>query len=147
MNSELLIRKARLNDFDSVYGFVNDLEETEFEIESIRRAFELNIDDPNSIYLIAEINNKSVGYLSCHSQFLLHHGGQKIAEIQEMYVNPENRKMGIGKKMINELKRIAYQKGIEQLEVTSNNKRNKTHRFYEREKFVQSHKKFTWKVS
>ncbi|MEM1003265.1 MAG: GNAT family N-acetyltransferase, partial [Bacteroidota bacterium] len=123
------------------------LEETEFEIESIKRAFELNIDDPNSIYLIAEINNKSVGYLSCHSQFLLHHGGQKIAEIQEMYVNPENRKMGIGKKMINELKRIAYQKGIEQLEVTSNNKRNKTHRFYEREKFVQSHKKFTWKVS
>ena len=146
MNSELRIRKASLNDFNSVYGFVNDLEETEFEIESIKRAFELNISHPDSIYLIAEMNNKSVGYLSCHAQFLLHHGGQKIAEIQEMYVNPENRKMGIGKKMIDELKRIACQKGIEQLEVTSNNQRTKTHRFYEREKFVQSHKKFTWKV-
>jgi len=146
MYSELSIRKASLNDFKSVYGFVNDLEETEFDIESIKRAFEQNISNPDSIYLIAEIDNKPVGYLSCHSQFLLHHGGQKIAEIQEMYVNPENRKTGIGKKLINELKRVAYQKGIEQLEVTSNNKRTKTHRFYEREKFVQSHKKFTWKV-
>lgn len=89
----------------------------------------------------------SVGYLSCHSQFLLHHGGQKIAEIQEMYVNPESRKMGIGKKMIDELKRVALEKGIEQLEVTSNNKRTKTHRFYEREAFIQSHQKFTWKYS
>ena len=146
MNSALHIRKANLNDFNSVHSFVNDLEETAFETESIKRAFELNINNPNSIYLIAEVNNKSVGYLSCHSQFLLHHGGQQIAEIQEMYVDPENRKMGIGKKLIDELKRIAYKKGIEQLEVTSQNKRTKTHRFYERENFVQSHKKFTWKV-
>lgn len=146
MHSELLIRKASLNDFKSVYGFVNDLEETEFNIESMKIAFEQNINNTDSIYLIAEVDNKPVGYLSCHSQFLLHHGGQRIAEIQEMYVNPENRKMGIGKKLIDELKRTAQQKGIDQLEVTSNNRRTKTHRFYEREKFVQSHKKFTWKV-
>ncbi len=146
MHSELLIRKASLFDFKSVYGFVNDLEETEFNIESMKIAFEQNINNADSIYLIAEIDNKPVGYLSCHSQFLLHHGGQRIAEIQEMYVNPENRKMGIGKKLIDELKRLAQQKGIDQLEVTSNNRRTKTHRFYEREKFVQSHKKFTWKV-
>jgi len=147
MHSELLIRKASLNDFKSVYGFVNDLEETEFNIESMKIAFEQNINNTDSIYLIAEVDNKPVGYLSCHSQFLLHHGGQRIAEIQEMYVNPENRKMGIGKKLIDELKRTAQQKGIDQLEVTSNNRRTKTHRFYEREKFVQSQKKCTWKVA
>lgn len=146
MNSNLKIRKANQSDFDSIYHFVNELEETTFDIESIRRAFDQNIRNPDSIYLIAEIDSEPVGYLSCHAQLLLHHGGRKIAEIQEMYVDPKQRKMGIGRKLIEELKRIALIEGIDQLEVTSGNRRIEAHRFYEREQFVQSHQKFTWKV-
>ncbi|MEP4091766.1 GNAT family N-acetyltransferase, partial [Reichenbachiella sp.] len=133
-------------DFNSIYNFVNELEQTVFNVEDLKRAFESNVNNPDHIYLIAEMNDEPVGYLSCHSQLLLHHGGQKIAEIQEMYVNPESRKNGIGKGLVDELKRIAKLKEVEQLEVTSNNKRGDTHRFYEREKFVQSHKKFTYRI-
>lgn len=125
---------------------MNELEQTVFNVEDLKRAFESNVNNPDHIYLIAEMNDKPVGYLSCHSQLLLHHGGRKIAEIQEMYVNPESRKNGIGKGLVDELKRIAKLKEVEQLEVTSNNKRGDTHRFYEREKFVQSHKKFTYRI-
>ncbi len=78
---------------------------------------------------------------------MLHHGGQKIAEIQEMYVRPENRKIGVGKNLIDELKRVAKLNEIAQLEVTSNKKRIETHRFYKREKFINSHEKFTFELN
>ncbi|MEO9804225.1 MAG: GNAT family N-acetyltransferase [Reichenbachiella sp.] len=146
MKNRLNIKIANDDDFNSIYNFVNELEQTVFNVEDLKRAFESNVNNPDHIYLIAEMNDEPVGYLSCHSQLLLHHGGQKIAEIQEMYVNPESRKNGIGKGLVDELKRIAKLKEIEQLEVTSNNKRGDTHRFYEREKFVQSHKKFTYRI-
>ena len=63
-----------------------------------------------------------------------------------MYVNPENRKIGVEKKLIDELKRVAKQNGIAQLEVTSNKKRTKTHRFYQREEFINTHEKFTFEL-
>ncbi|WP_306400455.1 GNAT family N-acetyltransferase [Phocoenobacter skyensis] len=146
MQNQIHIRKAGKTDFDSIYQFVNELEETVFELENQKKTFEQNIKNENYIYLIAELNRKSIGFISCHSQNLLHHAGQKIAEIQEMYVIPEKRKIGVGKKLIDELKRVAKQNGIAQLEVTSNKRRTKTHRFYQREKFVNTHEKFTFQL-
>ncbi len=63
-----------------------------------------------------------------------------------MYVIPEKRKIGVGKKLIDELKRVAKRNGIAQLEVTSNKERTETHRFYQREKFVNTHEKFTFQL-
>ncbi len=142
-NSELIIRTAVEDDFKAVYDFMNHLEETVFDVEVLKEAFIRNINNPEFNYLIAETDHISVGYLSCHSQRLLHHGGQKIGEIQEMYVRPQSRGLGIGKKLIAELREWANNQGIVQLEVTSGNKRILTHKFYEREGFIHSHKKFT----
>lgn len=146
MDIELNIRNVKTTDFESIHHFVNGLEATEFETKSLRDAFIQNINNPDFIYLIAEIDSQPIGYLSCHSQRLLHHGGQTIGEIQELYVKPEFRNIGVGKQLIDHLKALVKQKGIIQLEVTSNNKRVETHRFYEREQFIQSHKKFTLKI-
>ncbi|NER12108.1 GNAT family N-acetyltransferase [Leptobacterium flavescens] len=146
MQDEINIRNATKADFNAIYQFVNELEETVFGIETQKKAFERNIINTDFIYLIAELNSNPVGFVSCHSQNLLHHGGQKIAEIQELYVDPKNRKAGVGKKLIDELKRIAKKMDIEQLEVTSNKKRTETHRFYQRENFINSHEKFTFKL-
>ena len=146
MKVEINVRPANKTDFNAIYLFVNELENAVFEIDAQKRAFELNIKNKDFIYLIAELNNEPIGYISCHAQYLLHHSGQKIAEIQEMYVNPKNRKMGVGKKLIEELKRIAKQKGIAQLEVTSNKNRVDTHRFYKREQFINTHEKFTFEL-
>lgn len=146
MENELNIRQVKEADFDSIYQFVNELEKTVFEINEQKKAFELNIKNNDFVYLIAELNNEPIGFVSCHSQNLLHHAGQKIAEIQEMYVNPEDRKIGVGKKLIDELKCVARQNGIVQLEVTSNKKRTKTHQFYKREQFINTHEKFTFEL-
>ena len=142
MQNEIIIREANRVDFNSIYEFVNELEQTNFDVDQQRNVYERNIKNSDFIYLVAEIEQRSIGFVSCHSQELLHHGGQKIAEIQEMYIKPENRKIGVGKMLIDKLKIVVKQLGIEQLEVTSNKRRTETHRFYKREKFINSHEKF-----
>ena len=135
------IRNAINEDFATIHQFVTELENQEFNYEKQKNIFTKNIANTDNIYLVAHENNKPIGYLSCHIQNLLHHGGP-IAEIQEMFVVAEKRNAGIGKMLIDRLIQLAKQKGVLQIEVTSNNDRHQTHKFYERENFRFTHKKF-----
>ena len=140
---QIKIRPASLSDFEKVFDFINQLENTEFEKEHQEFIYRKNLSSPDNIYLVAASDNLIVGFISCHIQYLLHHGGQKIGEIQEMYVAENSRSRGVGKELLDTLKKVAKETGIVQLEVTSGHQRGKAHSFYEREGFLHSHKKFT----
>lgn len=140
------IRKAERNDFDAIHKFICELENETFDFDKQKEIFVQNIQQSNNIYLVAVENNSVVGFVSCHIQDLLHHGGP-IAEIQEMFVVKEMRSAGIGKDLINALKQIVKERNVIQLEVTSNNNRSLTHKFYERENFKHTHKKFVLNLS
>lgn len=137
------IRLAGTKDFETVYRFINLLEDETFDETTQQLLFAENIANPNIIYLLAFANEMPVGLLSCHIQNLLHHAG-KVGEIQEMYVDASARSLGVGKKLIDRLKVIAQERNVVQLEVTSSFKRADAHRFYERENFIFTHKKFTF---
>ena len=131
-----------------VCDLVNKLEQVSLNLDMLFTAYGMNIRNENNVYLVAEIADKGVvGFLSCHSQSLLHHGGQLVAEIQEMYIEPAFRNQGIGKKLIEELKGILTERGALQLEVTSNRNRIASHRFYKREGFEYTHHKFVCHLS
>ncbi len=140
-----MVRLANLGDLDVIYSFICELEECEIELEKFTRAYHLNLFNIDNIYLVAEYEDEVIGFLSCHTQLLLHHGGETIGEIQEMYVDINHRNLGVGKLLLDELKVIALTKNIIQIEVTSNNLRESTHRFYIRENFKETHKKFVFK--
>lgn len=150
MNKEIKdivkVRFAKLNDIRVIYIFVCELEECELELEKFEKAYYLNLFNVDNIYLVAEYNSEVIGYLSCHSQLLLHHGGDKVGEIQEMFTDTEHRNKGIGKLLLDKLKDVAKTKNIIQLEVTSNKVRKSTHQFYKREQFKETHKKFVFVV-
>lgn len=135
------IRLATAEDFETIFHFINLLEETVFEKSAQKVLFTANIANPDVIYLLAVTENQIVGFLSCHIQNLLHHGG-KVGEIQEMFVAENARSLGAGKELIDALKTMAKAKNVLQLEVTSSFKREAAHRFYERENFNFTHKKF-----
>ena len=141
MKSTFKIRKAEQQDFESINIFINKLEQEVFDKEKQQKIFLENLSNPKNIYLVATTNEKVIGFLSCHVQNLLHHNGA-IGEIQEMFVVPKKRGLGIGKALVNELKTIAFKKKILQIEVTSNSKRIKAHSFYKDQKFKETHKKF-----
>lgn len=140
------IRRVIETDFEVVYHFINALEECEFDKESQHAIFIENLSNPKHIFLLAEIDQTPVGFLSCHVQNLIHHGGL-VGEIQEMFVDEKYRSQQIGTQLLNKLKTIAKQNKLLQIEVTSSFKREKAHAFYEREGFPHTHKKFVFKVS
>lgn len=142
------IRTATPSDFEFVYDFVNRLSNDGVPMDEVsqREIFLENIASRNNVYLLASIGNITVGFVSLHSQNLLHHGG-RVGEIQEMYVTENARNLGVGKKLIERLKEIAANNDIQRLEVTSGLKREDAHRFYEREHFNWTHKKLVYKPS
>lgn len=135
------IRPAALSDCPVIYAFLCDLEEETLDRERFDAVFQTNLDHPDYHYLVAETDQKIIGYVSCHTQLLLHHVG-RVGEVQELYVSPSCRNQRIGRQLIDRLLQLAADEGWVNLEVTTNKKRLDTQRFYEQTGFSPTHIKF-----
>ena len=91
-STEVLIREAIPQDFPVIYNFVNELEGEVFDKEKQRLLFDINIQHAHYCYRVAVVNGEVVGYISCHTQMLLHHGG-RVGEMQELFVDADKRGM------------------------------------------------------
>ncbi|GAB2577456.1 GNAT family N-acetyltransferase [Spirosoma areae] len=136
--NDLPIRTATVTDAPVVYTFLCELEETGIDRAAFDTIFQQNLANPSVHYLVAEQAGEVIGFVSCHVQSLLHHGG-RVGEIQELFVRSDVRSQQIGHQLIVALTAVAIREGFVNLEVTTNQKRLDTLRFYERESFKQTH--------
>ncbi len=141
---DIYIRKANADDVQYVHRMVCMLEELELDRGTFEAIYLSNVADERNIYLVAEADNKVVGFLSCHGQQLLHHNGW-VYEIQELFTDETYRGKGIGKQLLNELERQLVEKKYDMIDVTSGNRRKEAHAFYMKNGFSQTHQKFTKK--
>ncbi|MEY4541869.1 MAG: hypothetical protein RLZZ306_3626, partial [Bacteroidota bacterium] len=102
----LYIRNAEPKDLDIIFDFICELENEVFDYQIFKGIFEENLQNPNYVYYMAETENQVVGFISFHTQKLLHHCGI-VGEIQEFYVAQNFRGKHIGKKLIDEIKEYA----------------------------------------
>ncbi|CCH55641.1 PhnO protein [Fibrisoma limi BUZ 3] len=142
----VVIRSATQQDGDAIYNFLCDLEDTTLNPTAFRAIFRHNLTNPLIHYLVADLNNKVIGFVSCHVQYLLHHTG-KVGEIQELYVRPEFRGQRIGKQLMAAVDDLAQQHGFINLEVTTNQHRTATVQFYEQLAFHPTHCKLVKSLS
>ena len=142
----LHIRAATQNDAPIIYAFLCTLEELTLDQTAFLSVFRRNLSDPDVYYLVAEQADDIVGFVSCHVQYLLHHCG-KVGEIQELFVHPDVRNQRIGQQLVAALDTLAIQENFVHLEVTTNQKRIDTIRFYEREAFKRTHVKLVKPIS
>lgn len=140
----LIIRRATSADAEHVYEMLCCLSDKQHNKERFLQCFERNLQNETIIYLVAERDNIPCGFISCHSQQLLHHTGTAY-EIQEMYIKEAYRGWGIGKKLIAVLRSMINETPYDVFEVTSSNWREEAHAFYLNNGFTQTHKKFTSK--
>ena len=98
----VLIRPATITDFDAIYDFVCGLEDEQFDKSEMRQCYVTSLYPPHRHYLVATVDDRAIGFISCHGQILLHHCGL-VYEIQEMYVIPEYRSKGVGKLLLEAL--------------------------------------------
>lgn len=142
MESIVNIRRIVRNDFEFVYSSLCDLENEILEREALEQIFYDNIENPTYSYLIAENENERTGFITFHTQNLLHHGGL-VGEIQEFYIVNTFRSKGIGRQLIGRIMDFAEQNKLKSIEVTTNKKRIENINIYENLGFNLTHNKFT----
>jgi len=137
------IRPAQIQDLNSVYALICSLEDIKFDLNIFRKIYEQNLANNHIFYFIAENDHKNcIGFISLHVQLLLHHCST-VAEIQELMIDESYRSKGIGKLLVQTAENKARSLYCDSFEVTAQVKRIRTHEFYERLGFKQSHLKFT----
>ncbi|PLY05006.1 MAG: hypothetical protein C0625_13255 [Arcobacter sp.] len=140
---KLNIRAATVQDVDSVYELVCELENIQYTKKSFVDLYKINIDDLHIGYFVAEINESVVGFGSVYINKLLHHCGD-IAEIQELIVSQEFHNKNIGKILLNNLIEWGKKRGAAQIEVTCNILRVKAQKFYKANGFLNTHQKLVF---
>jgi (aminoalkyl)phosphonate N-acetyltransferase len=142
MQSNLKIKKVKTQDLDFVYKSICKLENEELNFEIFASIFNENIANPNNLYLVAENENEGVGFISFHTQNLLHHNG-RVGEIQEFFINKNHRGKGVGRQLIEKIMQYAEEHNLKSIEVTTNKRRVENVMIYENLGFTLSHNKFT----
>lgn len=142
MYSSLQIRKIQNQDLNFAYKSICELENEELDFEVFAAIFNENIANPNNLYLIAENENEEVGFISFHTQNLLHHCG-RVGEIQEFFISESHRGKGIGRQLIEKIMQYAEKNKLKSIEVTTNRRRVQNVLIYENLGFTLSHNKFT----
>ncbi|WET00936.1 GNAT family N-acetyltransferase [Flavobacterium sp. YJ01] len=142
MNSKVKIRKIQNQDLDLVYKAICELENEILDFEVFKGIFNENISNPKNLYLIAENETEGLGFISFHTQNLLHHCGL-VGEIQEFFIRQKYRGQGVGRVLINEILNFSHQNNLKSIEVTTNKKRIENVAIYENLGFTLSHNKFT----
>lgn len=137
----IAIRKIQIQDLDFVYKSICELENEVFDLETFKDIFIENISNPNHLYLIAENENESLGFITFHIQNLLHHCGL-VGEIQEFFIAKNHRGKGVGRKLIDEIIQYSKQNNLKSIEVTTNKKRVENVLIYKNLGFTLSHNKF-----
>jgi PhnO protein len=142
MKSKTEIRKVENRDLDFVYKAICELENEELDFKVFAVIFNENISNENNLYLLAENENEGLGFISFHTQSLLHHCGL-VGEIQEFFIHQNHRGKGIGKQLIEKIMNYADRNNLKSIEVTTNKRRVENVLIYENLGFNLSHNKFT----
>lgn len=135
------VRRAGKEDEAKVYEMICELEETKINQREFSKVYQTNLTNPEIFYFVYEQEGKLIGFLSLHVQRLLHHAAG-IAEIQEFFIVEVARRCGIGRKLFQQAKEVSILQGCVQLEVCCNQKRTKSHEFYESMGMTNHHYKF-----
>jgi PhnO protein len=142
MEINLRIRKINEADFDFIYDALCDLENKIMERTSLEQIFKYNISNSNYLYLIAENGLENIGFITFHTQKLMHHGGL-VGEIQEFYVIPGYRGKGVGRQLLNSVFEYAEENNLKGIEVQTNKRRVENVAVYQSLGFKLTHNKFT----
>lgn len=142
MKSNQNIRKIESKDLNFIYKSICELENEVLDLEVFEEIFNENISNSKNLYLIAENEKEGLGFISFHTQNLLHHCGL-VGEIQEFFIHQKYRGQGVGRVLINEILNFAEQNNLKSIEVTTNKKRVENVAIYENLGFTLSHNKFT----
>jgi GNAT superfamily N-acetyltransferase len=133
--NELMISKAAVEDLPGVLKLYSQ--------EDIDNGDVLSLDDARAMYYkfsrypdynvyVVKIGGMIVGTFALLVMDNLAHAGKPSAIIEDIVVDEQYRSRGIGSEMIENAMRICRERGCYKLALSSNSKRKRAHRFYQK---------------
>ena len=138
-----MIRKAKNSDREAIYQLMCELEEKVMDKTMFTSYYQRNLEHPDYVYLVAQEEERVVGFVSLFLHHPLHHSAL-IGEIEELCVTKDARHQHIGFQLFERIKEEALQLGCIQIELSCNKTREAAHRFYTYMGMEENHDKFTY---
>lgn len=136
-----MIKKASLEDLEEVYQLMCILENKELNKEHFIQVYKQGLENSDLVYLVYK-KEKVLGFISFIVHHYMHHD-KDTGEIIELVVLPECRSQRIGDQLIREVEKIAVERNLEQIELSTSTYRKDAHRFYENHGYVKDHYNYT----
>jgi GNAT superfamily N-acetyltransferase len=102
-------------------------------------AFDAIVQDPNNRVYVAEAGGEVVGTFQLTFIRQLSYGGCLVAQVESVHVHSHARSRGVGQAMLEWAIAEARRRGALRIQLTSNLRRSRAHRFYERLGFRATH--------
>lgn len=128
MNKNFIIRKVRLADADDIYyinktslGYDYDSDKQKMKIQNV-------IQDDSQVIFVAEIDNKTVGYIHLVNYDVIYADNYK--NCLGLAVDNDYKRMGIGSALLSQGEKWAKENGAVGIRLCSGIEREKAHKFY-----------------
>ena len=150
------IRRANINDLNAVQELNNSLFELEFNNfdNTLKLGWPFEKDGKeyfedmikNEIVFVAEVEEKIVGYLAGSICEPISYITESFAELDNMCIDDEYRRFGIGTLLINEFKKYSKEKNIQNIKVTASAKNSRAIQFYMKNGFEDYNLTLKYKI-
>ena len=137
---KVIIRKAGLEDLTSIQKLNDNLFDLEFNNfdDTLKREWALEKDGQeyfedmikNEIVFVAQIEDKIVGYLAGSICERISYITESFAELDNMCIDDEYRRFGIGTLLMDEFKKYCREKNMQNIKVTASAKNSRAIQFY-----------------
>lgn len=141
---DYIVRKAISKDFNDVYELICELLDVPvgyISMNALEKVYLSNLQSVIKEQYIAELSGKIVGFINLTFDMRLSEVGMVVV-IDELVVRKDNRNNGIGSGLVEYAVNLAKSKGCFMVEVATNFRREDTHRFYEKNKFIRNGYRF-----
>jgi GNAT superfamily N-acetyltransferase len=133
---EIVTRPIAIEDAEAVAALSGQLG-YEVSAETMRERIARLLPLPaNHLALVATVQNRVVGWIEAEE--VKHLQSEPHALITGLVVKDDARSLGIGKRLCGEVEQWSQERGVSVVRVTSRMTRERAHRFYLREGFVQT---------
>lgn len=133
------VRAATENDITSILELYLQLaiDETEVESQKVqaaenhRQAFAMIQNLPGCELIVAEEKGKLIGTAMLMIVPTLAHNGSPWAQVEMVVVDSEYRRSGVGRLLMDYIRRKAEEEGCYKIQLSSNKVRDDAHKFYQ----------------
>jgi GNAT superfamily N-acetyltransferase len=127
----LLLRAPEERDLESIVALLDELGHPAGPVEVARRLGALRELDPTGFLVVADASGRAVGLVSAHLTPMLHRE-QPVGRVTTLVVAAAERGKGVGGLLLAAAEGWCREHGAVRIELTSADRREDSHGFYER---------------